>query len=276
MSHAWENHSSCTLISMLDVHPPHEPVHGWRDFFVHIATIVVGLLIAVGIEQIVERIHSYYELRETREALEREYDSNRTKLTAVELDWFSALASLQNDLVVLQYLRDHLGTPQTELPGDLRWGLHPFLWDHAIWDAAVAKGVVRLMPIVEANRHSEFYGLMTTMSGQSLLEWDAINDAHRFALMNSDPTRLTPPQLDEVIRLTGVALEKHIQFGLSFGRYAHENPEMPHLITWDKIDEILPNSLREDPLGMAGAHQRSDARIKSALSRFGGATEPRP
>jgi hypothetical protein len=31
---------------MLDVHAPHEPVHTWKSFFIHIATIVIGLLIA--------------------------------------------------------------------------------------------------------------------------------------------------------------------------------------------------------------------------------------
>ncbi len=33
---------------MLDVHAPHETVHGWRDFFTHIATITIGLLIALA------------------------------------------------------------------------------------------------------------------------------------------------------------------------------------------------------------------------------------
>lgn len=31
---------------MLDVHPPHAATHNWKDFFIHIATIVVGLLFA--------------------------------------------------------------------------------------------------------------------------------------------------------------------------------------------------------------------------------------
>jgi hypothetical protein len=37
---------------MLDVHVPH-PTHTWKDFFIHIATIVGDLLIAVGVEQLV-------------------------------------------------------------------------------------------------------------------------------------------------------------------------------------------------------------------------------
>ncbi len=39
---------------MLDVHPPEHTPHTWRDFFLHIATIVIGLLIAIGLEQSVE------------------------------------------------------------------------------------------------------------------------------------------------------------------------------------------------------------------------------
>lgn len=42
---------------MLDVHPPHEPIYTWKGFAVHIATIVIGLLIAVGLEQSVEYVH---------------------------------------------------------------------------------------------------------------------------------------------------------------------------------------------------------------------------
>jgi len=54
---------------MLDVHPPHHATHTWKDFFIHIATIVVGLLIAVGLEQTVELIHHAHQRRELREAL---------------------------------------------------------------------------------------------------------------------------------------------------------------------------------------------------------------
>jgi hypothetical protein len=42
---------------MLDVHPPEHTPHSWRDFFIHIATIVVGLVIAIGLEQTVEFFH---------------------------------------------------------------------------------------------------------------------------------------------------------------------------------------------------------------------------
>src|ERR1022692_3960716 len=54
---------------MLDVHPPHQSTHTWKDFFIHLATIVVGLLIAISLEQSVEYIHHRHQLAETRDAL---------------------------------------------------------------------------------------------------------------------------------------------------------------------------------------------------------------
>ena len=54
---------------MLDVHPAHHAAHSWRDFFIHIATIVLGLLIAIGLEQTVEHFHHQQQLRELRQGL---------------------------------------------------------------------------------------------------------------------------------------------------------------------------------------------------------------
>ena len=67
---------------MLDVHPPHAAAHSWKDFFIHIATIVVGLIIAVGLEQTVEFFHHRHEVAETREALRIERDHNRQAYAA--------------------------------------------------------------------------------------------------------------------------------------------------------------------------------------------------
>ena len=251
---------------MLDVHPAHHPIRAWRDFFVHIATIVVGLLIAVGLEQLVEHVHQRYELRETREALEREAESNRENLSEDERNWFVTFARLKNNLTVLEYARQHPNVRQTELPGELRWRQAPFLWNHAVWDAAEKNGVVHLMPLEEANRHEEFYGLMNVLSEQSLHDWDAINDAHRFDLTDPDPTHLSPERMDEVIRMTEIATEKHVQFGDSFGRYASEFPKMPHTLTWGVIAQLRPSAGDAKPEEMAAVKRRTDDRINAVLA----------
>ena len=78
---------------MLDVHPPHEAAHTWKDFFIHIATIVVGLLIAVGLEQTVESLHNAHLRNELREQLRRESRDNSVpiredgRIAEAYIDW---------------------------------------------------------------------------------------------------------------------------------------------------------------------------------------------
>jgi hypothetical protein len=61
---------------MLDVHPLHEPPHTWRGFFVHIATIVVGLVIAVALEQTVLFFHHRHQVQELEEQMRGVFTSD--------------------------------------------------------------------------------------------------------------------------------------------------------------------------------------------------------
>jgi hypothetical protein len=47
---------------MLEIHPAHHAASTWREFFIHIATIVLGLLIAVGLEQMEKYFHCHQEV----------------------------------------------------------------------------------------------------------------------------------------------------------------------------------------------------------------------
>jgi hypothetical protein len=265
---AEESRASTTELAtpMLDVDPPHHAIGTWRDFFIHIATIVVGLLIAIGLEQTVESIHEHHELNATREALVHEQQSNEKAWADDEYDWRRTFVELKNNLRVLEYIKHHPGTPQTALPGELRWTQSPFMWNHAVWDAAQQRGIVQRMSLVEANSHLEYYGLMTLMNQQSLQTWDAVNAAHSFDFLDPDPTHLSGQQLDQVIQLTLVALQKHVTFGYAFGLYAVEHPDRPHTITWDLIAKLRPDPFDLDPQGMAAAHAITQARLKGANS----------
>ena len=66
---------------MLEPHAPHEAIQTWRGFFIHIATIVVGLVIAVGLEQAVEYFHHRHQRNYLEEQM-REVLENDIKLIA--------------------------------------------------------------------------------------------------------------------------------------------------------------------------------------------------
>jgi hypothetical protein len=49
---------------MIDIHPPHHAPMTKREFFVHLFIVVLGILIAIGLEQGVEYRHQRHQLEE--------------------------------------------------------------------------------------------------------------------------------------------------------------------------------------------------------------------
>ena len=49
-----------------------KPLHGWREFAGEVGIIVVGVLIALGAEQIVEKIHEHILADESRAQINQE------------------------------------------------------------------------------------------------------------------------------------------------------------------------------------------------------------
>jgi len=90
---------------MLDVHSPHESVHTWKSFLIHIAIITIGLLIALCLEKTVEFFHHRHQARESLELLRREVNENRDILNrnAIVNEW--AERQHRADLGILQRLR---------------------------------------------------------------------------------------------------------------------------------------------------------------------------
>src|ERR1700735_2185215 len=142
---------------MLDVHPPHQPTHTWKDFFIHIATIVIGLLIAIGLEQTVESFHHRHQVAETRAALRDEKQENIGLYHQNVEKHIMNMAYLHNNLRIFLYLRDHPGTPQEKLPGILYW---PIFTAHPIetaWSTAAQTGALDLMPRAEVSSIAATY-----------------------------------------------------------------------------------------------------------------------
>jgi hypothetical protein len=65
---------------MIDVHPPEHGIHGTRDFFLHLFTITIGLLIAIGLEQSVEGLHHRHQRKEAETNIRAELQANRQLL----------------------------------------------------------------------------------------------------------------------------------------------------------------------------------------------------
>jgi hypothetical protein len=133
---------------MLDVHAPHETAHTWRDFFIHIATICVGLLIAVGLEQTVEAMHHGHERHaleaQLRDEAQRNFDLSQGNLARlkVQLDWINASIVALNTAPVTNGLIHRSVIPS---PGHI-FDVGLFDPSQTVWAVAKASGTVGLLP----------------------------------------------------------------------------------------------------------------------------------
>jgi hypothetical protein len=199
---------------MLDVHASHESVHTWRDFLIHIATIVIGLLIAIGLEQTVEAIHHRHQVAETREALLAERGINQ-KVTADDTILFRReVAALENNLRVLAALHQHPGTPRAELPGILTW--HSDLQialPYTAWSTAQQIGVTGLMPVAEVRQNSDLYEHLERVGKAADEVWSGLNRIRAATVSQPNPSLWSPAQIGAAEELTRAQVVKLYSFG---------------------------------------------------------------
>ena len=154
---------------MLDIHPANHAANSWREFFIHIATIVLGLLIAIGLEQAVEHFSHRREVAKVREELRGERDANKEAFRSETEHWRWEAAELEKNLIVLAYLEKHPGTPDERLPGSLLWLHNSAAHRQAVWDAAKSSGVTSLMPREEVEQNEVLYTQLTKIDDARLL-----------------------------------------------------------------------------------------------------------
>ena len=139
-----------------EIHPSHPPIRTWREFFLHIVTIVIGLLIAIGLEQSVEHVHHHYQLREARRELSKEVDDN---LRIVEFNIEStrkAALALEADIAILRALQSARALTPKKL--DYTW--EPWDTRDGTWQAAKQSGSLSLMPHDELRRYAHVYAVL--------------------------------------------------------------------------------------------------------------------
>lgn len=165
---------------MLDVHPAYHAATTRRDFFIHITTIVLGLLIAIGLEQTVEWVHHRYQLQELHTAL-REDAEKTVRETPATLQHFQGLAAwyAAREEQVQQSLQDHHPVPAPP-PHPHLLPASPVPLEPA-WTAAVASGLVSLLPQDEVKDYTEVDSLYKQLF--LVFEGSAVNSPY-YALLN--------------------------------------------------------------------------------------------
>jgi hypothetical protein len=178
----------------MDVHPPHEPIHSARDFFLHLFTITVGLLIALSLEAGVEHLHNRHLLHTAESNLRSELHDNRALLASDERYLDNTQQQIEDGLKILTVLK--AGKPSADEPSQ-HWE-----WDSpqaAAWETARNNGALALMSYDTAESYAIVYGQQQLVNDQATLYIRDIYNISTPLHGNLKVTDLQPTALDLMI-----------------------------------------------------------------------------
>lgn len=141
---------------MLDVHPPHKAIEGVGEFFLHLFTISIGLLIAVGIEAAVER-HQHRELAaEARDTMTAEIRKNSSNVADALKDIDQEQQKLKDNLAKIRKVQLNPSDPSSRnLNLDISFNTTGL--EDTGWRTAQVTGALAFMPYAESERYTSIY-----------------------------------------------------------------------------------------------------------------------
>lgn len=207
-----------------------KPLHGWRAFVGEVGIIVIGVLIALGAEQMVEWVHWRNQVADARRALDREvaYD-----LGAVEKRQQEAPCIDRR----LREIRSLLAGSTSRLRSGSRPPLgQPQLWRPRtdVWQAAVAGQAAEHMPLATRLGYAGLYGGFQWFAQKAEDETDAWSVLAEL----DDPGTLGPEDIASVRQARSraqVAADKM-------------NANLPRIITAGARLRIKPAAVEETSL----------------------------
>ena len=177
---------------MIDVHPAPHAAHSWREFLTHIATIVLGIIIAIGLEQIVELVHHHGERVRLEAALRNESLLNR-RLVAFNTD---SVAQVRRNIRLNMTNLDRDGKNFVPVPPPHDTFL-PFI--NSAWITARKNDVAELLP----SEIAESYWKVNFMTDATAAEISSLADARKkvnsLLYLHSSPSELTPEERSELL-----------------------------------------------------------------------------
>lgn len=196
----------------MHLHRP-KPLHGWRELLLEIGVIVVGILIAIGLEQTVEFLHHRFERNQLETELRRDGEANsgyiKKDIATAQtiLDWAIGQAS------TLELAGPTGALRLRRMPGEFIGAL-----DAGIWPSAKASGLTNLLPASAQNWldylndvKTDTFDSSASAAGQLALAYAAfdqliIGQAKESSADELDLSALSPSQrLIAVDRLRAIA-----------------------------------------------------------------------
>ena len=166
----------------MDLHVPEGPARSIKDFLIHIVIVIIGILIALGLEQLVEA-HNHHRIAEQAvEGFKRELADDAKAMEEVMQEMSKLRAEIRAEIVNLE----------SQTPREIHYpGFTYNVISTASWDTAVATRALADLPYDEAHAYADAYGtfrLFEEIERKELASWQEMR------LYGTDPAKLTADQ----------------------------------------------------------------------------------
>ena len=175
---------------MLDVHPPHEKIHGIRDFLLHVLTMTVGLFIALLLEGLVERRHKAELRHEAEVNLRQEMEDNAKRLAAAKTPLAEERQSLTAVLGFLKAKEEGRTLPVQ----DISLGFSLGSLQTASWRTAQTTGALALMDYGQAKQYATVYQVQDRVEQLQTMTFEDFLQLQSYVLGGFDPAKFTAAQ----------------------------------------------------------------------------------
>jgi hypothetical protein len=138
-----------------------KPLHGWRPFAGEVGIIVVGVLIALAAQQLVENRHQRSDAREARQSIQSELEINMARLASRS----AQRSCILNRLAEVQAILD--GAEHGAAIVTPKWVGRPQYWtmQSVRWDAISQAGRAALLPPKDLAAYGLMYTIMRDIGG---------------------------------------------------------------------------------------------------------------
>lgn len=173
---------------MLDVHMPEKPIHGVREFFLHLFTITIGLLIALGLENVAEWRHHVHLRNEADANIVSEIRDNQHELADVLRATSGEAANLQKVLVMLDAKQHN----QSSNLSHLSLGMELGTMRDASWQTANSTGALSYMEYSHVKGYSAAYTLQNQFVQLQSQGLNSFLQLQSFLVAGADPRAMSP------------------------------------------------------------------------------------
>jgi len=178
----------------MDIHPPHGAIHTKKDFFIHLLTIIAGILIALGLEALITWGHHRTLVHEARANLAIEIRNNKETVDKASAEMRNRQQGLADIIHAMQALE--AGKPA---PKNLSYTFVGYNLYSTAWTTAAASGATAHMDYEQLKRYTDLYNLQQifmNLQYQAFAATAEISDLRW--IMDRDPKTISKARMEQI------------------------------------------------------------------------------